>query len=72
MMNNTYNMENKISFLIGFFLTPIYYFHYIPVVTLNKKNFNNNYTNHYNGLNYSNNKKKTKTRSFDRSSKTNF
>lgn len=72
MTNNKNNMDKKITFLIGFFLTPLYYIHYIPVVTLSKKNYNNSYINHYTGINYSNNKKKSKIRSFDRSSKVNF
>lgn len=64
-------MNNKIVYFIGFFLTPIYCIHNIPVKILTKK-YNNNYINHYNSIKYNNNKKKTKIRSFNRSSKVNF
>ena len=62
-------IENKIVYTVGFFLTPIYCVHFLPVETLKRRN---NYNNHYSGSNKSNDKSKTKIRSFDRSSKVNF
>jgi hypothetical protein len=69
MTNN--NFENKIIFYIGFFLTPCYQIHFIPINNINR-NYNNNYVNHYSGNNCNNNKLKTKIRNFSRSSKVNF
>jgi hypothetical protein len=64
-------MDNIVVFTVGFFLTPQYHVHYIPVTTISRTEKKNNNVNHYNGSN-NNNKQKTKIRNFNRNSKVNF
>jgi len=68
-------MKNKLTiiirYVIGFFLSPEYQTHILPITKLNKS-YRPNYVNHYQSADIYRNKSNTKIRNFSRNSKTNF
>ena len=59
-----------ISYMVGAFILPEYYFNYLKGITLTRNS--SRYINHYSG-NYVNSfRSNTRIRSFDRNSKVNF